>query len=147
MKPIAKLYMLIIIIFSIIFDIFICHIPKVIAEDNDWLSVGNLLKQKGNYTGAIAAYNKALEIDPNYVNAWDGKGWALNELGNYTQAIFYLNKVLEMDSKHVDALIFKGQSLYGLGNLTGAKYYFDKALEIDPNNELAKRIYNNLIKK
>ena len=52
-----------------------------------------------------------------------------------------------MDSKHIDALIFKGQSLYGLGNLTGAEYYFDKALEIDPNNELAKRMYNNLIKK
>jgi tetratricopeptide (TPR) repeat protein len=56
----------------------------VIAEDNDWSSAGDLLKQKGNYTGAIEAYNKALEIDPNYINAWDGKGWALNELGNYT---------------------------------------------------------------
>ena len=86
MIPIAKLYMLII-IFSIIFDIFISHIPKVIAEDNDWSSAGNLLKQKGNYTGAIEAYNKALEIDPNYINAWDGKGWALNELGNYTKPL------------------------------------------------------------
>src|SRR5919106_181859 len=146
MKPIAKLYILII-IFSFIFDIFISHIPKVIAEDNVWLGAGNHLKQKGNYTGAIAAYNRALEIDPNYVNAWDGKGWALNELGNYTQAISYLNKALEIDPKHIDAFIFKGQSLYGLGNLTGAEYYFDKALEIDPNNKLAKRIYNNLIEK
>ena len=59
----------------------------------------------------------------------------------------YLNKALEIDPKHIDAFIFKGQSLYGLGNLTRAKYYFDKALEIDANNELAKRIYNNLIKK
>ena len=57
--------LLLIIIFSIIFDILISNIPKVIAEDNNWLSTGNLLKQKGNYTGAIAAYNRALEIDPN----------------------------------------------------------------------------------
>ena len=139
--------MLLIIIFSIIFDIFISNIPKVIAEDNDWLSTGNLLKQKGNYTGAIAAYNRALEIDTNYVNACDGKWWALNELGNYTQAISYLNNALEIDPKHIDAFIFKGRSLYGLGNLIGAEYYFDKALEIDHNNELAKRIYSNLIKK
>ena len=89
--------MLLIIIFSIIFNIFISHNLKVIAQDNVWLSTGNLLKQKGNYTGAIAAYNRALEIDTNYVNAWDGKGWALNELGNYTQAISYLNKALEID--------------------------------------------------
>jgi tetratricopeptide (TPR) repeat protein len=58
-----------------------------------------------------------------------------------------LNKALEIDPKHIDAFIFKGQSLYGLGNLTGAEYYFDKALGIDPNNELAKRMYNYLIKK
>jgi tetratricopeptide (TPR) repeat protein len=142
---IAKLYILI--IFSIILVIFISHSPEVIAEDNDWLGAGKLLKQKRNYTGAVAAYNKALEIDPNDVNAWDGKGWALIELGNYTQAISYLNKALEIDPKHIDALVFKGQSLYGLGNHTGAKYYFDNALKLDPGNELAKRIYNNLIKK
>ncbi|MBA3978645.1 MAG: tetratricopeptide repeat protein [Nitrosopumilus sp.] len=41
----------------------------------------------GDYTEAISAYDKALEIDSDYVNAWDGKGWALNELGNYTQAV------------------------------------------------------------
>ena len=147
MKIISKLYILTM-IFLIIFNIFISHSPKMIAEDNNnWLSAGDLLKQKRNYTGAIAAYNKALEIDPNYVNAWDGKGWALNELGNYTQAISYLNKALEIDPEHIDALIFKGQSLYGLGNHIEGKYYFDRALEIDPNNELAKRIYNNLIKK
>jgi tetratricopeptide (TPR) repeat protein len=75
------------------------------------------------------------------------KGWALIELGNYTQAISYLNKALEIDPKHIDALVFKGQSLYGLGNHTGAKYYFDNALKLDPGNELAKRTYNNLIKK
>ena len=93
MKPIAKLYMLII-ISSIIFDIFISHIPKVIAEDNDWLSVGNLLKQKGNYTGAIAAYNKALEIDSKEKQAWVNKGDALNLLGNYTGALAAYNKLL-----------------------------------------------------
>jgi hypothetical protein len=36
----------------------------------------------------------APEMDPNYVDAWDGKGWSLNELGNYTQASVYLDKAL-----------------------------------------------------
>ena len=130
MKPIAKLYMLTI-IFSIIFDIFIFHIPKVIAEDNDWLSVGNLLKQQGNYTGAIAAYTKALEIDPNYVNAWDGKGWALNELGNYTQAISYFNKALGIDPNYKWSLSNKGWALNELGNYTQAIFYLNKVLEMD----------------
>ena len=146
MKTIVKLYTLLIIL-SVTFQLFNSPNPNVVAQGNDGLTDGNLLKQKRNYTGAIAAYNKALEIDPAYVNAWDGKGWALNELGNYTQAIPYFDKALEIDPNHIDALIFKGQSLYGLGNHKGAEYYLNKALEIDPNNELAKRIYNELVKR
>ena len=85
---------MLIIIFSIIFDIFISHIPKVIAEDNDWLSAGNLLKQKGNYTGAIEAYNKALEIDPKHIDAFIFKGQSLYGLGNLTEQDIILIKLL-----------------------------------------------------
>jgi tetratricopeptide (TPR) repeat protein len=124
MKPIAKLYMLLIIIFSIIiFDIFISHIPKVMAEDNDWLSAGNLLKQKGNYTGAVAVYNKALEIDPKDKQVWVNTGDALNLLANYTEAIAAYNKALEIDPNYVNALDGKGWALNELGNYTQAISY------------------------
>jgi len=43
------------------------------------------------------AYDIALKIDPNYLNALDGKGWSLNELGNYSKAIVYLDKALKID--------------------------------------------------
>jgi tetratricopeptide (TPR) repeat protein len=56
---------------------------------------------KCHLSEAIMGYNKALEIDPYYVNALDGKGWSLNELGYYSQAITYLDKVLEIDPKHI----------------------------------------------
>jgi Flp pilus assembly protein TadD len=45
-----------------------------------WVSKGDALNRKGNFSEAITAYNTALEIDPNYINALDGKGWSLNEL-------------------------------------------------------------------
>ena len=54
-----------------------------------------MLNRKGNFSEGITAYNKALEIDPYYVNALDGKGWSLNELGNYSQAIIHLENSLE----------------------------------------------------
>jgi tetratricopeptide (TPR) repeat protein len=59
-----------------------------------WVSKGDSLNRNGYFSEAITAYNKALEIDPYYVNALDGKGWSLNELGNYSQAIMYLTKLL-----------------------------------------------------
>lgn len=59
------------------------------------MSKGDALNRKGNFSEGITAYNKALEIDPYYVNALDGKGWSLNELGNYSQAIIHLENSLE----------------------------------------------------
>ncbi|HEY6883032.1 MAG TPA: tetratricopeptide repeat protein [Nitrososphaeraceae archaeon] len=82
----------------------------------------------------------ALKIDPNYVNALDGKGWSLNELGNYTQAIIYLDKALKIDPNHLDGLVFKAQALYNIGNYTGAKYYSNKAFDIDPKSPALKRL-------
>jgi len=119
MKPIAKLYMLIL-IFSIIFDIFVSHIPKVMAEDNDWSSAGNLLKQERNYTGAIVAYNRALEIDPKDKQAWVDKGNVLNLLENYTGAIVAYNRALEIDPNYKWSLSNKGWALNELGNYTQA---------------------------
>jgi tetratricopeptide (TPR) repeat protein len=54
---------------------------------------GQALYNSGNYTGAILYYDKALAIDPHYVNALTGKGLALDDLGNYTGAILYYDIV------------------------------------------------------
>lgn len=87
------------IVSTIIFCMFIIGNLQVAAEENEWARTGDLLKQEGNYSEAKTAYNKALQIDPYYVNAWDGIGWPLNRLGDYTQAISYLDKALEIDQK------------------------------------------------
>ena len=62
--------------------------PEVNALNNKGLSLDNL----GNYTGAIAYYDKVLAVDPNNVAALSNKGNALGSLGNYTEAIAYFDK-------------------------------------------------------
>jgi len=42
-----------------------------------WNNMGAALYKQGNYTGAIKYYDKAIEIDPEYVLAWSNKGDAL----------------------------------------------------------------------
>src|SRR5919205_2200351 len=110
MKTIVKLYTLLIIL-SVTFQLFNSPNPNVVAQGNDGLTDGNLLKQKRNYTGAIAAYNKALEIDPKDKQVWANKGDALNLLGNYTGAIAAYNKALEIDPTYVNAWDGKGWAL------------------------------------
>lgn len=43
-------------------------------------NIGVVLYKEGNYTGAIEYYDKAIEMDPEYVLAWSNKGDALKAL-------------------------------------------------------------------
>ncbi|MEK6833910.1 MAG: tetratricopeptide repeat protein, partial [Thermoproteota archaeon] len=52
----------------------------------------------------IAYYDKALEIDPQYVTALNNKGNSLASLDRYQEAIAYYDKALEIDPQYVTAL-------------------------------------------
>ena len=49
------------------------------------------------YDEAIQYYDKALAIDPSYVNALNNKGLALDNLQRYDEAIQYYDKALAID--------------------------------------------------
>ena len=44
---------------------------------NDWINKGSALIQLGKYDEAVLAYDRAIEIDPQYAEAWNNKGDAL----------------------------------------------------------------------
>jgi Uncharacterized protein conserved in bacteria len=95
----------------------------------------------GDLEGAIAAYEKALEIDPKYHMAWNGLGNALKDLGRYTEAIAAYEKALEIDPKFDHAWSNLGVSLGYLGRYNEAIAALEKALEIYPKYHHA---WNNL---
>jgi tetratricopeptide (TPR) repeat protein len=112
------------------------------------------LYYQGNNKLAIQYYDKALAIDPHYVDALYDRDTALNGTafdasafidranalyvqGNYTEAIPYFNSALKIDPNNKDALNGKGAALNGLGNYAQAIQYYDMALVIDPNNKYA----------
>jgi len=95
----------------------------------------------GDLAGAIAAFEKALEIDPKFDYAWNNLGATLNDLGRYTEAIAALEKALEIDPKFHGAWNGLGNALNNLGRNTEAIAAFNKALEIDPKSHI---VWNNL---
>ena len=91
----------------------------------------------GDLEGALAALEKALEIDPKYHLAWNGLGATLRDLGRNTEAIAAFEKALEIDPKFDYAWNGLGNALKDLGRNTEAIAAYEKALEIDPKLHLA----------
>ena len=93
----------------------------------------------GDLEGAIAAFEKALEIDPKFHDAWNNlvvtwnkRGNILKNLGRYIEAIAAYEKALEIDPEHHYAWNGLGNTLNDLGHNSEAKAAFETALEIDP---------------
>jgi tetratricopeptide (TPR) repeat protein len=97
-------------------DNFAQYLANITALNNKGLALAKL----GRYNESIPLYDKALAIDPNYKDSFDGKGNALYGLGNYTGAILYYDKALAIDPNYKDALNGK-QNALRLGNHTQAR--------------------------
>lgn len=51
----------------------------------------------GRKEEAIASYDKAIEIKPDYYRAWDNRGDVLRELEQYQEAVSSYSKALEVN--------------------------------------------------
>ena len=62
-----------------------------------WTKQGNTLLRSENYREAVAAYDKALEINRHDSQAWDGKGVALEFLDEFDGAIKAFDKAIKIN--------------------------------------------------
>jgi tetratricopeptide (TPR) repeat protein len=60
---------------------------------------------------AIASYDKALEIKPDYHEAWNNRGNALGDLGRLEEAIASYDKALEIKPDYHEAWYNRGIAL------------------------------------
>jgi tetratricopeptide (TPR) repeat protein len=81
----------------------------------------------GKYDEAIMAFERAIVIDPNNADAWNGKAWVLNSQGKYNEAIKACDMAIKLDPKFVLAWNNKGWALEALGRTSEAKVAFAKA--------------------
>jgi len=97
-----------------------------------WLDRGCELGKLGEHEEEIAAYEKALEIDPKFHYAWYNLGYVLKDLGRNSEGIAAWEKALEIDPKCYQAWHGLGNALNDLGHYSEAIAAFNQALEIDP---------------
>jgi len=86
---------------------------------------------------AMAAYEQALVIKPDYAEAILNIGDILNSRNQQNEAIEYYRRVLDSDSDNVAALVRRGTALAGLKRKDLAIIDFEKALSLDPDSIVA----------
>ena len=109
-----------------------------------WNDTASTLFLQGKYDEAIQAFDKAIELKPNYAEAWNLKGIAFCQLGKFDEAIQAFNKAIELKPNYALAWLEKGGALAAQGmDLSDQSKYdeaiqaFNKAIELEPNDALA----------
>ena len=106
-----------------------------------WMAHGNLgetLVKEGRMDEAMAQFQKALEIKPNYVQAHNNLGIVLVKKGREDEGIAEYEKALAINPNYAEARYNLGIALVKKGRLDEAMAQYKKALEIDPNYVAAR---------
>ena len=109
-------------------------------EGTSFYNLGVALAGKGQFDDAIAAYNKALQLRPDFPEALNNLGVALGNKAQFDDAITALNKALQIKPDYLEALNNLGAALDGKGQFDEAIAVYNKALQIKPDEP--KALYN-----
>jgi len=96
-------------------------------------NMGNAYYHTGNYDKAIEYYKKAIELKPDYTEAYYNMGGAYYDKGNYDKTIECCKKAIESKPDDAETYYGMGGAYYHKGNYDKAIEYYEKAIELKPD--------------
>jgi tetratricopeptide (TPR) repeat protein len=88
---------------------------------------------QGRYEQAIELYDRALELDPNFSEAFRKRGLSYRELGDYDRCFADYDRALEADPANGNAYRSYAMALQKLDRHQEAVRWADRGLEVDPD--------------
>ena len=74
-----------------------------INDPDSYINLGNTYKELGNLKGAEKNYRVAIDLKPDYAQAFSNLGNILYDLGKFEQALINFEKALELNPYFVQA--------------------------------------------
>jgi len=101
-----------------------------------WLTLGrnyrilSILVDGGYFDDALAAFGRAIQIDPTYAPAYDELGWTYYNAQDYRQAAETLEEAIGVDPNSWSAYNHLGITYYSNRNYEGAAETLPRAIEL-----------------
>lgn len=106
------------------------HTPGHIRARNN---LAMLLERSGDQAGALAEYDRALDIESENVTLLTNRGALLGTMGRYAAAERDLKRVLRGEPGHIEALFNLGVVMTKKGLWAEAVEHLRRAVELDPS--------------
>lgn len=109
--------------------------PAALTTAADYLAQGDYDFDLGNYDSAIASYSRALELKPDFAEAYNNRAYAYMMVKKYEQALPDLDQALRLRPDYVNALMNRGDihNYYYQIDRARAIADYDRVLELDPD--------------
>jgi tetratricopeptide (TPR) repeat protein len=98
-----------------------------------FLNLGNIYSQKGNYEQAILDDDKAIEMDPDFAEAYRERGIIYGNKGDLDRAISDLGKAIELFPDFADAFHDRANIYSSKGDMDNAIFDLNQAIIINPD--------------
>lgn len=106
-------------------------------NSEDYFSRATDFYFKGEYELALKSIEKAIELKPDYIDAWVNRALLLDNLGQYELALKSTEKAIELKPDYIDAWMNKGIILGNSDRNDEALKVFEKIIELEPGNSKA----------
>jgi len=124
--------------FFMLFFLLVNFLPALAeyTTAEEWFNEGVKSLEEKNYENALYCFEKALEVDSDYADAWYKKGVTYYKINGKTtdMEMECYDKALAIYPDHHRSWYAKGWALYEEGKTDEAKLCYDKAVAISPES-------------
>ena len=95
--------------------------------------LGLALQEQSKLQEAVQAYNRVIQLNPDFPDAYSNLGNTLKDLGRLDEAVASCDKAIQLKPDFAEAHSNRGNALKELGRFNEALQNYDKAIQLKPD--------------
>ncbi len=112
----------------------IARMPAQLVSAQDFFALGDYAYEQGDCANAIAAYSRAIELNPAYAEAYNNRAYTYMVIQDYAHALTDLDRAIQLRPNYVNALMNRGDlyNYYYAIDYDRAMADYDRVLALGP---------------